>query len=360
MCWQAILVNYRSAALMVEAVRSLADSSLAGGRIDVVDNSTCASEAALLRSQLPAACLLHVAERNLGFAAACNLAFAQADSEFVLLLNPDARLQPGALTLLVDFLRTNPRAAAVGPRVFWDEGRQFLMPLSTFPSPGWYVRHCLGGLVPGWQRLARRRFRQEAIGAWQAREPFAVAALSGGHVLLRRQAVLAAGGLFDPAFFMYWEDSDLMRRLRATGGTLHVQPKAEAVHLYSHSPAKDALIGTGWTVYRDKYFAAWPWRWLAHGHGRGPWGRALPVLRDAPWTPTGVTLPVPAQWPSWLLELGPVADFVPAIGHLGTGRNCTIPASLLRHFAGCTVYFRLTAADGGLRDAQHFRVQVAA
>lgn len=87
---------------------------------------------------------------NLGFGRACNLAFDASDSELVLLLNPDARLLPGALDTMRFLTAERPDLAAVGPRVHWDDSKRFMMPLSTFPSRSWLLRTSLGGLLPFW------------------------------------------------------------------------------------------------------------------------------------------------------------------------------------------------------------------
>lgn len=343
---QAILVNYHGAELICDAVRSLGHSP--GLRVDVVDNSVADQEAEFLRTHLPPSTGLLTPERNLGFGQACNLAFAQGDSEFVLLLNPDARLLPGALETMIATLRENPRLGAVGPRVFWDESRRFLMPPSTFPSPGWYLRCRLGLSLPFLDARADRRFRQSALDAWRATRPLRVEALSGGHVLLRRSAVQKAGGLFDPAFFMYWEDSDLMLRLKRRGYQLAQDPRAEALHLYTHSPAKDRMLDDGWQVYERKHFGGPSWKWAARlARARRP-GVAEPERVCAIDGETDrLVLEAPEGLAQWLLEISPAANFVPAIGCFGSGREVELPGALLRAFAGCKLYFRITGDNIG-------------
>lgn len=345
MTCQAILVNYRSGHLICDAAASLA-SEPACTDIVVVDNSRCPEEAAWLRAHLPERVRLWVAEENLGFGRACNWAFADADSEFVLLLNPDARLFPGALQRLLTTLRERPAVGAVGPRVFWDEMRRFRLPPSTYPSRLGVFLDRLGECWPAIADWRARRFARCSLREWRATRPFGVAALSGGHVLLRRRAVLAAGGLFDPRFFMYWEDSDLMRRLHDTGWSLLLDPRAEALHLYEHSPAKDRMISTGWPIFADKYFSSPGWRavfWLA-----ARYRSLVPVL--PPMTQMLATedvgIEVPAPWQAgWLLEISPSARFVPAMGGLGTGEQARVPLALIRRFAGCPVYLRLSGVE---------------
>jgi len=343
----AILVNYRCAGQLVDAARSLADDP-ACDRIDVVDNSEDTAEADWLRAHLPVGVQLSVSERNLGFASACNLAFAADDSDCVLLLNPDARLLPGALARLKETLAENPRLGGVGPRVFWDDECRFLLPPTTFPSPGSYLWDRLALHFPALGEWRAARFRARALHEWRAASPLRVNALSGGHVLLRRVAVEAAGGLFDPAFFMYWEDSDLMCRLASADFALCLEPRARAIHHYAHSPGKDALIGRGWAAYAAKHFSTRGWRLFERSLRRLPVPAPAPadpvILRDAG---QAIEIVVPeALWTGWVLEYSPAPSFVPAIGHFGTGPVARLPAMLAARFSGRDFFLRLGDDDG--------------
>ena len=342
---QAILVNYHCASLTCGAAHSLANEP--DLQLDVVDNSVSKTQQAQLRMSLPRNARLLAPAENLGFGRACNLAFESSNSEFVLLLNPDARLLPGALGTMLSTLRNAPDLAAVGPRVYWDDSKRFMMPLSTFPSRAWFLRSCLTErALPFWTTLAARSFRRTALAAWQASRPFTVDALSGGHVLLRRNAVTRAGGLFDPDYFMYWEDSDLMYRLKAAGYRLAQDPRAEALHLYSHSPAKDAMMHAGWATYARKHFGGAFWKLLANiKHIAGGRTRAPAHVQPLAWTSEDIELGIPETFKRWLLEISPSPDFVPAIGCLGTDRTVSIPAALLGLFSGCEVFFRLSPAS---------------
>ena len=81
-------------------------------------------------------------------------------------------------------------------------------------------------------------------------EPFEVDFLAGAVLMLRRAAVLAAGGLFDPDYFMFFEDSDLSLRLRRSGWKLAMLPHANAVHEYRHKSLKPEMMARS----RDQYF----------------------------------------------------------------------------------------------------------
>lgn len=133
-------------------------------------------------------------------------------------------------------------------------------PPTTFPSSAGLILDHLSTRFPILRNLRSIMFRSRSIKQWRACHPFRVNALSGGHVLLKRSAVSKAGGLFDPAFFMYWEDSDLMQRLRSAGFSLYLEPRASCIHRCEHSPQKDQLIGKGWPSYAAKYYSGKFWK----------------------------------------------------------------------------------------------------
>ena len=342
---QAILVNYHGADLIHDAAESLAGDP-ACDEIHIVDNSVCADQAAWLREHLRIGVRLTVSPENIGFARACNLAFASSDADCVLLLNPDARLLPGALRRLKDTLQALPKVAAVGPRVFWDAERQFLLPPSTYPSRTGFALDRLGECWPALAAYRADRFRRRSLREWQQTEPFRVDALSGGHVLLRRSALVQAGGLFDPRFFMYWEDSDLMRRLQDAGHQLLLDPRAEAVHLYEHSPEKDGLISQGWPAFAQKHFSSALWSRFGSVAARYAKNQGVADFAaiDSSASQDSLDIHVPAELRSaWLLEFSPSPRFVPSIGRLGCGEFARIPRALAARLKGREYYLRLGA-----------------
>lgn len=341
----AILVNFHSSWLIVEAVGSLV-SDPACDEIHVVDNSVSADEAEYLRCHLPKSVRLTVSQENIGFAGACNLVFANTASDFVLLLNPDARLLPDALQRMLALAATSNNIGAVGPRVFWDDAHLFQLPPTTFPSASGLILDRLSARFPVLLRLRSQWFRYRSIRQWVALRPFRVDALSGGHVLVRRAAAVAAGGLFDPAFFMYWEDSDLMQRLRSAGFMLYLEPGAGCVHHYEHGPNKDALIGNGWPAYATKHFSGRFWQVVDWFFER--FGSATDVPRDWPVVELAdrdiqIVLPE-ALHTAWLIEFSPSCSFVPSMGRLGRGSIAEIPGICAKNFRGRDFYIRISDA----------------
>jgi len=202
-------------------------------QVVVVDNSEDRNEAERLRSFLPSGVALHVNPENVGFGRACNLAFEEFCGEQVLLINPDAQLLPGCLLRLQKTLASTEKIGAVSSQIFWDDSLRFYLP-SSYPLPlfGLQAFSDAWGPYSHISRFQSAIWRYHSIRVWQSKKPVRVNNLSGGLVLLKRAAVERAGGLFDPRFFLYFEDTDLFIRLRKAGYSLLIEPTAKAIHHY--------------------------------------------------------------------------------------------------------------------------------
>lgn len=228
------------------------------GTVWIVDNSNDGEEFARLSAwtrEMDWVRLLAPGE-NIGFGRACNLAFERSSSELFLLLNPDAIVAPADLRLLAATLAAESRIGAASPRIYWNEARTFLLP-EAFPQTPWTaVAQTLGSRVPGLTRWTAGRYLERQRRRMASRQPFEVSCLAGAVMVVRRAAVEAAGGLFDPDYFMFYEDSDLSLRLRRSGWRLAVVPAATAVHEYRHKPFKADLMSRSRAQFFRKRYPA--------------------------------------------------------------------------------------------------------
>jgi len=229
-----VIVSFNTAALLdacLTSVRAAMDD--VGWRdaadVVVVDNGSADETVRFVAQHHPWVRL--IAEgRNRGFTAANNVALAPwsardaAAPSYVLLLNPDAALTPGALPTLVAALDADERAAVVGPSLLYPDGR---FQHAAFRFPGlvqtaldlWPVPRLTDTPLNG--RYARRRY--------QAGRPFAVDAVLGACMLVRGTALQAVGPL-DAGFFMYCEELDWCRRFRKAGWRVLCAPAAVVIH----------------------------------------------------------------------------------------------------------------------------------
>jgi GT2 family glycosyltransferase len=362
----AIIVNYKVAALALKAVESvLASDSDGMVQVAVVDNSEDEDEAERLRQGLPSSVSLLVNSRNIGFGRACNLAFERFHAEQVLLLNPDARLLPNCLLRLQQTLSDFSGVAAVSPQMFWDDALHFFLPRSIPPAL-FSCQDLLGPFGPdaAINRLVSAAWRYSCIRVWRSRGPVRVSNLSGGHVLLDRQAVIRAGGLFDPRFFLYFEDTDLFIRLRRSGHRLLVDPRARAVHYVDQCGREDRdrkqrLMAESRRELLDKYPSGLG-RWTGRLTGRLA---GAPVAEKNPPGPPDFTAPFVLDVPvplrkEWLFEVSPHPTFIPSAGRFGNGATMVFPQEQWAMLAPGRYFGRLgrPAALGGVSCCVTWRI----
>lgn len=343
----AIIVNYHGHRLTARAAASvLADQPDA--QVVVVDNSADPLEAQALQAALPPRATCLIAPENLGFGKACNLGFEHAESEWILLLNPDAIVLPGCIAALVNFLEVTPRAGAAAPLAYWDREQNWLLPPAQLPTPATELVMALALRHPWLGNQVSHRFRQWALRCIRSQQPVRQRMLSGGVVLLRCSAVQAAGGLFDPGFFMYFEDTDLCMRLHKAGFQLYLVPGARAVHCWEAAPDKAALSVPSRLRYFQKQFPGSVLfalrQWLDHRHRLPlhlPAGGELGDCQSAPEFPVS-----PELRRGWVLEISPNPLLVPALYRFGQGEECRISSEVWSLLGPGRYWARLAGPDG--------------
>ena len=224
-----VLVNYRSEDHVCEALAQLercADDWPA--QVVVVDNSPARGLAARL-VQRAAAVEYVPMECNAGFAAAVNRGLARARCATVVLLNPDARPEAGCLRGLVEVLGAHDAAVAGPALIPFDDGAR-AVPSATRADASWLtimVEHTVAHrLAPaGW--LDRHYF----LSAGDGQQPLPCAMVQGACLALRTEWVARVGPFDAARFFLYWEETDFCRRVRAAGGTVLYCPALRCRHL---------------------------------------------------------------------------------------------------------------------------------
>ena len=157
-------------------------------------------------------------------------------------LNPDTIVLDKAIAHMIHTLDSHPEAAAVGPRAYWDQNRQFLISSLKIPTPiQCWLTHSVTAKWASFHHLIRNA-RQVDWDYWTRIEPaFPVPAIGGAYLMVRRSAIDAVGGGFNPDYFLGYEDVDLCHQLSKKGYTLLCCPQAEIVHLYGASKRKTPI-----------------------------------------------------------------------------------------------------------------------
>lgn len=229
-----IIVNYRSAALTIEGLRSLqserANPALAI-RAVVVDNDSgdgAILERAIQERGFGSWVQLLVAPRNGGFAYGNNrgieLAYSRGAPGFVYLLNPDAQILPGAIAALVDFLQAHPAVGIVGSSFENADGSDWPIAF-RFPT---LISELLQGLQIG--PLTRLLKRWEVAQQMDRSRAQSVDWISGASMMIRPTVLESIGGL-DENYFLYFEETDFCRRARQAGFETWYVPASRVMHI---------------------------------------------------------------------------------------------------------------------------------
>ncbi len=216
-----IIVNWNTRQLLAECLDSIY-ASLPDRECEiwVVDNNSKDGSQRMLRELYPEINLI-ANSCNPGFARANNQAIHQCTGEYILLLNPDTVVKPGALSLLMKFLDEHPQTGAVGPRLINADGS---LQISAYPQPTLWREF--------WRLFHMDNFHPWALypmQEWDAAAPRQVDVLMGACLMIRRK-VLDQIGLFDEDYFMYSEEVDLCCRIRQAGWLINWVPQAVVVH----------------------------------------------------------------------------------------------------------------------------------
>jgi GT2 family glycosyltransferase len=238
-----VIVNYRTAGLVVECLRSLAPqvAAIAGTRVVVVDNHSGDDSLERLGGAIAAEgwgawATVRAAPRNAGFSAGNNeglrpMLAAPDAPDWFLLLNPDTYVRPGALLALLDGVALRPRAGIAGSR---------LEDPDATPQPSTFRFH---RALTEFERTLGLGLVSRALAPWStvlaaSAAPARVDWVSGASMLVRRE-VFQSVGLLDEGYFLYYEEVDLCLRCARAGWEVWYEPASRVVHLVGRATGVD-------------------------------------------------------------------------------------------------------------------------
>ncbi len=205
-----LIVNWNGRTLLQACLESSLRQDYPGEvTVLVIDNGSTDGSPEWVEQQYPDVRLLRNRDNN--YTSANNLGVHATETEFVLLLNSDARLDPGCLQILVDSIQAHSDVAGSAPKVLYPDGRLYTTGIQETDDLYWFDRD---------QGKTDR-------GDAESEEVFGI---SGCCALFRRDAWLRAGGQ-DEDFHMYYEDVDFCLRLRDLGYRFLYVPQARAIHI---------------------------------------------------------------------------------------------------------------------------------
>jgi GT2 family glycosyltransferase len=249
-----VILNYRTPELSVRAAKSAFVEGATS--VFIVDNCSRDNSVEKLAERLGGMATVIERPENGGFAAGNNAGALLGDRPVILFLNSDAFLVPGALHSLCEVLNRDPRIAAVGPALYYEDGSP--QPSASLRPTPWRITKTLLkietlGKVLQWGVLAGNTdLRRNGTFSGQ------VETLYGPCLLIRRDAFEESGG-FDERFFLYYEETDLLVRLRQSGWDVHRDGTARAIHAQGGSAEKASTFSTvimqeSRRIYSRKHF----------------------------------------------------------------------------------------------------------
>ena len=266
-----IIVNYGTPELAINAVESVLSRHHGGRIVDVhlVDNNSPGNDADHFRQAHKTRnwedrVTLYLEDTNHGFGRGNNvvlnaLAARPAPPATVMLLNPDAELENEAISLQADFLDTHSDHAVVGPAITKPDGTKVTSAFRFPNAAAEFARAVNFGPIS-------RLFRNRTVALSPEYASSEVDWVAGAAPLIRFKALQKAG-FFDPAYFLYFEEVDLMRQITNQGGKIGYLPEARVVHVEG---AATNVRSNSQTPKRTPAFWYHSWaHYYLKNHGRG-------------------------------------------------------------------------------------------
>lgn len=254
-----IIVNYNTKELTKGCIDSIFAQTLGiTFEVILVDNASTDGSVELFKKD-GRICFVE-SGCNLGFGKANNLAYQYAKGKYLFLLNSDTLLLNNAIKLFFDKMESMGLEVGCMGCLLQDNQRQYVHSYAELPN----VENMLGILV--WKQLfSFLGFKEWEMDTIENRKVdssfFKVGYVTGADLFIRRCAVEACG-LFDPDFFMYYEDSEMQSRYAKHGFYSYIYDGPQIVHLEGHSSKKGSskrqlLIFDGMQRYLSKTQDRW-------------------------------------------------------------------------------------------------------
>lgn len=328
-----VIVNFRSAALAAEAVRTARLATSRELQVVIVDNSCDAHEAAALRE---VADVLLVSTTNRGYAGAINDGRRACRGDVLVIANPDVTFAPRCIDLLADALAA--KNAAAGPALFWDDAHEWHLPPGDLLTAPQKLDEVFASRAPAWREQRDHRRIVRRLRFWSLEQTKRVTMLSGAVMAVRARDFDDVGG-FDERFVLYFEETDFFRRLAQNRKRIVHVPEARCRHLYNQSAGQAAdLAATRYAESERKYLEKWNGPWLAGFLKRLE--RPIPVP-DAPLHQG----PLHLDRDDVLIEVSPLASFATAAGSFPRSSTVAVPNEIWKSVGETPLYARVVARD---------------
>lgn len=250
-----IIVNHNSRELLKKCIGSIQTTfKIQEVEIFVADNNSPDGSVEMVRDNFPEVTLI-ANDSNIGYSKAVNQGIRRSFGKYILILNADTIVLPGAIQTLVSFMENNPDCGVAGPRLSYPDGQlQYSCRTYQTIKTTLFRRTFLGRIFP-----KSKVIRDHLMLDWDHCLEREVDWLQGSVLMVRRDAINQTG-LMDERYFLYFEDVDLCYRMKNTGWKICYVPKAEVIHYYRRASYGKTLFNRDLFVhlssmlrYHDKW-----------------------------------------------------------------------------------------------------------
>lgn len=254
-----IIVNYHQENFLQNCLKSLKQAALKFDyEIIIVDNAfTAASKEVLIDwEKTNSNSQIIFNEKNVGYAKANNQGIRAAKGKYILIMNPDIIILPGAIETLIDLLEQDSSIGLVGPQLLNLDGT---IQNSCRRFPRFYTPIARRTFLGRWFKKELKRYLMLDFDRQQTKE---VDWLVGACLVTKKQ-ILERIDFFDERYFLYLEDTDLARKIKQLGFKVIYLPRAKMYHFYQRSSEGRGISNlfkkTVWIhiISALKYFYKW-------------------------------------------------------------------------------------------------------
>jgi N-acetylglucosaminyl-diphospho-decaprenol L-rhamnosyltransferase len=246
-----VIVNYNT----FEDTRGCVESILKHGVVEpaaiaIADNCSPDGSGRQLAAIFPEVKVI-LSDRNGGYGAGVNLGVAATEAQFYLILNPDTRLMENKIPIALDLFRTHPKLGVLGLHLLnadgshQDSARRFFSALTILLR-----RSPLGRL-----KMMQDTLDEHLMRHYWTEEVFDADWVTGAGFIVRKSAFDEVGGM-DEGYFLYWEDTDLCKRMWRSGWTVKAVSSVTVVHFLRRASAK-SLLGKANRVFFRSLLRYW-------------------------------------------------------------------------------------------------------
>ena len=239
-----IIVNYNTISLTLDCIKSIYEKTQGiSYEIIVIDNNSN-DDIDIIKEKYPKICI-YKSKENLGFGRANNLGYKKSKGKYIFLLNPDTILINNAIFELYSFLNDHSEVAIAGGLLFDENMNNNISFKLYFPSlfdelnnlTAHIMSYCM-------DKQFYNNLRNKHFGY--------VSYVIGADMMIRREDI-EKYGLFDPSFFMYFEETDLSRRYKKYGRKSAIIDSSKIIHLegksFDYNENRDIRFFDGRRVY---------------------------------------------------------------------------------------------------------------